>query len=175
MRQNLSHSFFVPPFWSLKGDSSDMGKPHMYSQRCRSPYFTSWTPSSAPSQALSRAPRFWRASRRAFSGALLVFSQFLTLTFFHASFSPFKSFCLLASPFLGTFSPPFSPQKSALLCRAAVTAQSLERGSFGMDRSSEPPKPREKQIPGKSMVKTLVEEVAVSPSLCGSKSMGCAD
>ena len=33
---------------------------------------------------------------------------------------------------------------------------------------SEPPKPREEQIPGKSMEKTLVEEVAVSISMCGS-------
>ena len=38
-----------------------------------------------------------------------------------------------------------------------------------------PPKPREEQIPGKSMEETLVEEVAVSISTCGSKSMHCAD
>ena len=37
------------------------------------------------------------------------------------------------------------------------------------------PYPREEQIPGKSMEKTLVEEVAVSISTCGSKSMRCAD
>ena len=43
------------------------------------------------------------------------------------------------------------------------------------EQLSEPPKPREEQIPGKSMEKTLVEEVAVSISMCGGKSMRCAD
>ena len=46
----------------------------------------------------------------------------------------------------------------------------LRRGS-----QSEPPKPREEQIPGKNIEKTLVEEVAVSISTCGSKCMRCAD
>ena len=47
--------------------------------------------------------------------------------------------------------------------------------SSGVQSLSEPPKTREEQIPGKSTQKTLVEEVAVSISTCGSNSMRCAD
>ena len=56
-----------------------------------------------------------------------------------------------------------------------VTQLTKQDEPLGMLKGSEPPKPREEQIPGKSMEKTLVEEVAVSISTCGSKSMRCAD
>ena len=57
-----------------------------------------------------------------------------------------------------------------LVLRALSSSQKTLKHSI-----SELPKPREEQIPGKSMGKTLFEEVAVFISMCGSKSMGCAD
>ena len=62
-----------------------------------------------------------------------------SLTCFHASFFPFCPFC--CPPLFLAFSRHifaiFSPSKSALFCRAKGTVQSLERGSSGMDLSTE--------------------------------------
>ena len=54
-----------------------------------------------------------------------------------------------SSPFLSTFSPFFPPSKSALFCRAKGTAQSLERGSSGMDLSTK----FGKEIPSRNLRK----------------------
>ena len=57
------------------------------------------------------------------------------LTCFHASFFPFCPLCWppLFLPFSRHIFALFSPSKSALFCRAKGTAQSLERGTSGMD------------------------------------------
>ena len=57
------------------------------------------------------------------------------LTCFHACFFPFCPLCQppLFPPFSRHLFAPFSPLKSALLCRAKGTVQSLERVSFRMD------------------------------------------
>ena len=60
------------------------------------------------------------------------------LTCFHASFFPFCPLCWppLFLPFSRHIFALFSPSKTALFCRAKGTAQSLERGSSGMDLST---------------------------------------
>ena len=65
----------------------------------------------------------------------------LELTYYRASFFLFAP--LLATPLFTLF----SPSRNALFCRGMGTAQSLERGSLGMDLS----KKFGKEIPSRNL------------------------